>query len=231
MSNFYFRSCCRLHERDSDQDRYFRFKLLYRQIVPPLLNKYLQQSYKNKNFVSLKEFIQSQSVRHFLFHLRYNTVKCCRDNENCIENRTHTLNLSQWQRLYEPRKDKTHQDSKMCHCNYKAKDIQLEDIDISLAGLILLNCCKLDLKEEAAILSLTQLKKEHDYYSYEISDTDFIKLWTVLKQNVLQLDKSKNNDLKEIQNTFGGNCTCHNNPGVQHIVDAVIEVRIYITFC
>ncbi|CAG2221385.1 unnamed protein product [Mytilus edulis] len=51
-----------------------------------------------------------------------------------------------------------------CHCKYTAKPVQLDDLDITLIGLILVNCFTLRPAEEQAVRSLRQYK--NDYLSH-----------------------------------------------------------------
>ena len=89
-----------------------------------------------------------------------------------------------------------------CHCKYTAKPVQLEDLDITLAALILTNCCSLAPYEQQTIDLLRVLK--NNYLSHNttggIKQAEYTTLWGDLTNYILQLDNTKYDDMVRIEN-------------------------------
>ncbi|VDI66530.1 Hypothetical predicted protein [Mytilus galloprovincialis] len=149
--------------------------------------------------MSFQDFLNSQPVIHILFHLRHRNTDCCKDTINCYDNSKLPLIYCQWNLLYT---ESPGQRGHNCHCKFTANQVQLNDLDISLAGLILLNCCNLAPADDNAVHKLRRYK--NDYLSHntegEITETEYKSLWTNLTNFVLQLDPNKQNDLIRIEN-------------------------------
>ncbi|CAG2221389.1 unnamed protein product [Mytilus edulis] len=143
-------------------------------------------------------------------------MTCCKDNGNCRSNPTLPINYCQWDLLYT---ENPGPGQHYCYCKYTAKSVQLEDLDITLAGLILLNCCTLGPAEQQAIKMLRQYK--NDYLSHNtkcgITKPEYDALWPHLTNFVLQLDPSRQDDIKLLYYAEKGvTCTCQReNPDIQ----------------
>ncbi|CAC5381849.1 unnamed protein product [Mytilus coruscus] len=168
----------------------------------------LENYYKSKGLGCLQDFINSKPVIHILFHLRHKNIQCCVDSTNCVNHGPLPLNYSQWDLLYieKPTPGFHH-----CHCKYSAKVVTLDDLDISLASLILLNCCNLPPNEISLISDLRQFK--NNYLSHNtkgtITQAEYTTLWGDLTKYVLQLDPSKQDDFIRIQNRSLDNSLCN----------------------
>ncbi|CAC5381847.1 unnamed protein product [Mytilus coruscus] len=179
--------------------RYFIVGSVILEIVTPVFRQRLEKDYKSKGVGCLQDFINSKPVIHILFHLRHTNIKCCVDSTNCRNRRKLPLNYSQWDLLYteNPGPPKHH-----CHCLYTTNNVKLDDLDVTLASLILLNCCNLTPNEEISIKELREFK--NNYLSHNIkgaiTEKEYQTLWNDLMTYVLQLDPSKQDDFIRIQN-------------------------------
>ncbi|XP_063417627.1 uncharacterized protein LOC134700197 [Mytilus trossulus] len=182
-----------------DRRRYFIVGSVILEIVQPLFRSRLENDYKSRGLGSFQAFLSSQPVIHILFHLRHRNAICCKDKINCCDHQKLPLIYCQWNLLYT---ESPGQRGHNCHCKFTANQVQLNDLDISLAGLILLNCCNLAPADDNAVHKLRRYK--NDYLSHntegEISETEYKSLWTNLTNFVLQLDPNKRNDLIRIEN-------------------------------
>ncbi|CAG2192450.1 unnamed protein product [Mytilus edulis] len=182
-----------------DRRRYFIVGSVILEIVQPLFRTRLENDYKSRGLGSFQDFLNSQPVIHILFHLRHRNAYCCKDKINCHDNSKLPLIYCQWNLLYT---ESPGQRGHNCHCKFTANQVQLNDLDISLAGLILLNCCNLAPADDNAVHKLRRYK--NDYLSHntegEITETEYKSLWTNLTNFVLQLDPNKQNDLIRIEN-------------------------------
>ncbi|XP_071127761.1 uncharacterized protein [Mytilus edulis] len=182
-----------------DRRRYFIVGSVILEIVTPVFRQRLEKDYNSKGLGCLQDFINSKPVIHILFHLRHTNIKCCVDTTNCRNRRKLPLNYSQWDLLYteNPGPPKHH-----CHCLYTTNNVTLDDLDITLASLILLNCCNLISNEETLIKELREFK--NNYLSHNtkgaITEKEYQTLWDDLMTRVLQLDPSKQDDFIRIQN-------------------------------
>ncbi|CAG2197385.1 unnamed protein product [Mytilus edulis] len=182
-----------------DRRRFFVIGSAILEVVTPVFRHKLENNYTKHGVACFKDYLNSQPVVHTLFHLRHRYMTCCKDNGNCRSNPTLPINYCQWDLLYRetPRPDKHY-----CYCKYTAKSVQLEDLDITLAGLILLNCCTLGPAEQQAIKMLRQYK--NDYLSHNtkcgITKPEYDALWPHLTNFVLQLDPTKQDELVRIKN-------------------------------
>ncbi|XP_071126240.1 uncharacterized protein [Mytilus edulis] len=182
-----------------DRRRYFIVGSVILEIVQPLFRTRLENDCTSRGLGSFQDFLNSQPVIHILFHLRHRNAICCKDKINCYDNSKLPLIYCQWNLLYT---ESPGQRGHNCHCKFTANQVQLNDLDISLAGLILLNCCNLAPADDNAVHKLRRYK--NDYLSHntegEISETEYKSLWTDLTSFVLQLDPNKQNDLIRIEN-------------------------------
>ncbi|XP_076101381.1 uncharacterized protein LOC143071135 isoform X1 [Mytilus galloprovincialis] len=182
-----------------DRRHFFVIGSAILEVVTPVFRQKLENNYTNHKVGCFKDYLNSQPVAHTLFHLRHRYMTCCKDNGNCRNNPTLPITYCQWDLLYTetPRPDKHY-----CYCKYTAKSVQLEDLDITLAGLILLNCCTLGPAEQQAIKMLRQYK--NDYLSHNtkcgITKPEYDALWPHLTNFVLQLDPSRQDDIVRIKN-------------------------------
>ncbi|XP_063415522.1 uncharacterized protein LOC134697278 isoform X2 [Mytilus trossulus] len=182
-----------------DRRRYFIVGSVILEIVTPVFRQRLEKDYKSKGLGCLQDFINSKPVIHILFHLRHTNTKCCVDTTNCRYRKKLPLYYSQWDLLYTemPGPHKHH-----CHCLYTTNNVKLDDLDITLASLILLNCCNLTPNEVILIRELREFK--NNYLSHNtkgaITEKEFQTLWKDLMTGVLQLDPSKQDDFIRIQN-------------------------------
>ncbi|VDH93351.1 Hypothetical predicted protein [Mytilus galloprovincialis] len=181
-----------------DQRRCFVVGSVFMEIVAPLFRQKLVNDYTTKGLGSIQAFINSQSVIHTLFHLRHRNSHCCQDQVNCYNSPALPVNYSQWDLLYS---ENPGPGPHNCHCKFTANQIQLDDLDITLASLILLNCCNLGLQEENVVRKLRQYK--NDYLSHntkgQITETEYHTLWNDLESFIQQLDPSKEDDLIRIE--------------------------------
>ncbi|CAG2198958.1 unnamed protein product [Mytilus edulis] len=181
-----------------DRRRYFVVGSVILEIVQPLFRARLEKDYSNKGLRSFQAFLCTLPVLHILFHLRHRNAYCCKDNMNCRNNSKLPLIYCQWDMLYT---ENPGQPGHNCHCKFIANPVQLNDLDITLASLILLNCCHLGTSEENAIRKLRRYK--NDYLSHntegKIDETEYKSLWTDLTNFVLHLDPNKQDDLIRIE--------------------------------
>lgn len=180
-----------------DQRRYFVVGSVFMEIVTPLFRQKLVNDYTNKGFGSIHDFINSQTVIHILFHLRHRNTHCCQDQMHCYNSPALPVNYSQWDLLYTGNPVPGPHN---CHCKFTANQIKLDNLDITLASLILLNCCNLG-QDENVVRKLRQYK--NDYLSHntkgQITETEYNTLCTDLESFILQLDPSKEDDLIRIK--------------------------------
>ncbi|XP_071127753.1 uncharacterized protein [Mytilus edulis] len=183
-----------------DQRRYFVVGSVFMEIVTPLFRQKLVNDYTNKGLRSIHDFINSQTVIHILFHLRHRNSHCCQDQVHCYNSPALPVNYSQWDLLYTENPGPG-PGPHNCHCKFTANQINLDDLDITLASLILLNCCNLGLQEENVVRKLRHYK--NDYLSHntkgQITETEYNTLWTDIESFILQLDPSKGDDLIRIE--------------------------------
>ncbi|CAC5420021.1 unnamed protein product [Mytilus coruscus] len=179
-----------------DRRRYYIVGSVILEIDQPLSRTKLKTS---RGLGSFQDFLNTQPVKHILFHLRHRNATCCTDKSNCVNNSKLPLIYCQWNLLYTENRG---QHGQNCQCKFTANPVQLNELDITLAGLILLNCCNLGSTEENAIRIL--LRYKNDYISHnmegEITETEYKSLWTDLTSFVLQLDPNKQDDLIRIEN-------------------------------
>ncbi|VDI45146.1 Hypothetical predicted protein [Mytilus galloprovincialis] len=180
-----------------NRQHYFVIGSVFLEIVTPIFQNRLQRDYQHRGFVSLQSFLDSQQVKHNLFHLRFKS-SCCKDQANCVNRRSLPLTNYQWDLLYSENPASCNQ----CHCKYAAKSLQISDLDISFAGLILLNCCNLTQGEDHAIRTLRQHKNAKFSHNTtgQITKTDYDILRADMEKDVLQLDNTKQDAFKMIEN-------------------------------
>ena len=182
-----------------DRRRYFIVGSVFLEVVQPLFRTILENDYKSKGLGSFQDFLNTQQVMHILFHLRHRNAKCCKDKSNCVNNSKLPLMYCQWNLLYT---ENPGQPGHNCHCKFTANPVQLKELDITLAGLILLNCCNLGSTEENAVLILRRYKNEYLSHNTQgaIIETEYKSLWTDLISFVQQLDPNRQDDLMRIEN-------------------------------
>ncbi|CAG2205975.1 unnamed protein product [Mytilus edulis] len=190
-------TCSLMMDRD-DKRRYFIVGSVVLEVVTPLFRTKLESDYTTKGLASLQAFLNTQPIIHILFHLRHRNARCCVDGQNCCNHPSLPLIYCQWKRLYS---EKPGLALHGCHCKFTANPVQLKDLDVTLASLVLLNCCVLTPADAAAIQGLRQYK--NDYLSHNttgrISQTEYKSLWTDLTNFVLQLDPSKQDELVRLE--------------------------------
>ncbi|XP_071123907.1 uncharacterized protein [Mytilus edulis] len=182
-----------------DRRRYFIVGSVFLEVVQPLFRTRLENDYTSKGLGSFQDFLNTQQVIHILFHLRHRNAKCCKDISNCVNNSKLPLMYIQWNQLYT---ENPGQRGHNCHCKFKANPVQLKELDITMAGLILLNCCYLGSTEKNAVLILRRYKNEYLSHNTQgaIIETEYKSLWTDLISFVQQLDPNKQDDLMRIEN-------------------------------
>ncbi|XP_071124688.1 uncharacterized protein [Mytilus edulis] len=194
-------------DRD-DRRRYFIVGSVILEIVTPVFRQRLEKDYKSKGLGCLQDFINSKPVIHILFHLRHKNTQCCVDSANCVNHGPLPLNYNQWDLLYT---EKPTPGFHHCFCKYSAKAITLDDLDITLASLILMNCCNLSPNEFSLISDLRQFK--NNYLSHNtkgaITQAEYTTLFGDLTKYVLQLDPSKQDDFIRIQNRSLDDSLCN----------------------
>ncbi|XP_052100538.1 uncharacterized protein LOC127734608 isoform X6 [Mytilus californianus] len=182
-----------------DRRHFFVIGSVILEVITPVFRDKLENNYTNHGVGCIKDYLNSQPVVHTLFHLRHRYMRCCKDNGNCTSNPTLPITYCQWDLLYT---ENPGPGQHYCYCKYTAKPVQLEDLDITLAGLILLNCCTLAPAEQHAIKMLRQYK--NDYLSHNtkcgITKHEYDALWPHLTRFVLQLDPNKQDELVRIKN-------------------------------
>ncbi|XP_052100528.1 uncharacterized protein LOC127734606 isoform X2 [Mytilus californianus] len=183
-----------------DRRRFFVIGSVFLEVVTPVLRRQLENNYTKAGFSCLHDFLNNQPVVHTLFHLNHRyTWYCCVDSPNCIARQQLPLYNYQWKLLYteNPGPGNHH-----CHCKYTAKPVKLDELDITLMGLILVNCFTLRPAEEQAVRSLRQYK--NDYLSHNtncgITEPKYNSLWPDLTYHVLQLDPTRKSDLEDMKN-------------------------------
>ncbi|XP_076117289.1 uncharacterized protein LOC143085035 isoform X3 [Mytilus galloprovincialis] len=181
-----------------DKRRYFIVGSIYLEVVTPLFQQKLEQKYVGLNFRCLKDFLDRKAVIHILFHLRHRNAWCCIDKGNCTNRGALPLNHHQWKQLYA---ENPGPGIHNCFCKYTAKSVKPADLDLSLCGLILYNCCNLGQLDEEAVHILRRNK--NDFLSHNttcgITKDEYGPLIDELKTNILQLDHTKEDELAIIQ--------------------------------
>ncbi|VDI51545.1 Hypothetical predicted protein [Mytilus galloprovincialis] len=184
-----------------DRRRFFVIGSVFLEVVTPVFRRQLENNYIKAGFSCLQDFLNNQPVVHTLFHLNHRYAwYCCVDSTNCKARQQLPLHNYQWNLLYteNPGPGKHH-----CHCKYTAKPVQLDDLDITLMGLILVNCLTLAPSKEQAVRSLRQYK--NDYLSHNtncgIPEPKYNSLWPDLTYHILQLDPNRQlSDLEDMKN-------------------------------
>ncbi|XP_071149478.1 uncharacterized protein [Mytilus edulis] len=181
-----------------DRRRYFIVGSVILEVVTPLFWKRIEHDYTNSGLASLQDFLNKQSTKHILFHLRHRNTSCCKDKTNCSNNVALPLIYCQWDLLYTETNPGVNPHG--CHCNFSANHVQLDNLDITLASLILLNCCILTPGEKTAILKLRQYKNEYLSHNIKgaITKGEYKTLWTDLTNFILQLDPGKQDEMTRI---------------------------------
>ncbi|CAC5362457.1 unnamed protein product [Mytilus coruscus] len=181
-----------------DKRRYFVVGSVYLEVVTPLFQQKLKEKYQGLNFRCLKDFLDKKDAIHILFHLRHRNAWCCTDKANCTNHGALPLNHHQWKQLYS---ENPGPGIHNCFCKYTAKSIKPVDLDLSLCGLILYNCCNLAQLDGKAVHILRRNK--NDYLSHNttcgITKDEYDPLMDELTTNILQLDKTKEDELIRIQ--------------------------------
>ena len=123
-----------------------------------------------------------------------------RTKNNCCNHLSLPVHYNDWDRLFT--QSQTPKCGRHCHCKFIAKPIQPDDLDITLAGLILKECCSLTTDEETAVDVLRKFKNNYLSHNTDgcISLDEFNTLWRDLTIHVLQLDNNKEDDLIRIMN-------------------------------
>ncbi|XP_052103219.1 uncharacterized protein LOC127736680 [Mytilus californianus] len=185
-------------EDKEDKTRHFIVGSVYLEVVTPLFQQKLYENYKSLNFGCLKDFLDNKAVIHILFHLRHRNARCCTDKANCTNQGALPLNHHQWKQLYA---ENPGPGIHNCFCKYTANSVKLKDLDLSLCGLILFNCCNLGQLDQDAVHILRRNK--NDYLSHNtkcgITKDEYDTVMDELKTNVLQLDQTKEDELIRIQ--------------------------------
>lgn len=194
---------------NQDKQRMFVFMSALIEVTLPLLQDNLKKGYKNLKFNTFFDFLNSQTVKHTLFHLKYTMTSCCIDTHNCITVTRTPLNTSQWTDLY----SKNASTCQMCcHCKFIAKHIEVDDLDLTLIFCILSNCI-INPKSQPNILdAINELRKlKNDYFSHNkkmtLSQEEFKEVWKCLdvhlklfpnhKLYISELNQIKNRPLDE----------------------------------
>ena len=184
---------------DEDRRRYFVVISVIFEIVTPLFRKQLENIYRRSQLSCLQDFLNQQKVKHTLFHFRHKKITCCKDKANCKNYNMLPLYQTQWNLLY----TKVGQNPQhFCHCIFTANPVQTADLEITLASLILMNCCNLAQPIEHAIRSLRHYRNEYLGHNtdFGIPETEYKVLWQDMTTFILQLDVSKKDDLIRIEN-------------------------------
>ncbi|XP_071124762.1 uncharacterized protein [Mytilus edulis] len=185
-------------DKEDKRRRYFVVGSVYLEVVTPLFQQKLEEKYKGLNFRCLKDFLDNEAVIHILFHLRNRNAWCCIDKANCTNQRALPLNHHQWKQLYAENPGPGIHNR---FCKYTANSVKPEDLDLSLCGLILYNCCNLGQLDREAVHILRRNK--NDYLSHNttcgITSDEYDPLMDELKTNILQLDHTKEDELVKIQ--------------------------------
>lgn len=141
-----------------------------------LLNKHL----KTLN-LSLQDFLIK--YQHILYHLCFNRPCACNHNTKCALPRNRVLYESQLETLFEKQSNVRlpgHKGKRdFCCCN--VKQIETEDLEISLLHCILINCC-LDVFWNCCLTECTLEKflniNMHDVYHMSLAENDQCKMCT-----------------------------------------------------
>ncbi|XP_063415003.1 uncharacterized protein LOC134696965 [Mytilus trossulus] len=199
-----------------DKRRYFVVGSVYLEVVTPLFQHKLEENFKCLNCGCLKDFLDDKAVIHILFHLRHRHTQCCTDSVDCTNHRCLPLSHHQWKKLYA---ENLGPGIHNCFCKYTAKSVKVKHLDVSLCGLILLNCCNLGKLEQDAVNIL--LRNKNDYLSHNttcgITKDEYGPLMDELKTNILQLDQTKEDELLRIQKRPLDDALC--NKYVTYLLD------------
>ena len=187
-------------DREEDQRRYFLVGSAIFEVVTPLLRHRLENHYKNKGCSSLQAYLDKQTVVHILFHLRYRDKYCCCDRAKCKQNPCQPLVYNQWKLLY---KEKTNPScSRLCHSKFTANQVHLYELDLTLVGLLVLECTNLSQNEYTSIAELRQFRNEYLGHNTDgtITEDEFDTIWQNLITNINQLDPNQEDILRQIKN-------------------------------
>ena len=182
-------------DRVDDQRRFFVLASAVCEVALPIFRQRVKNHFTSLGFQDLKSFLNHQPVLHQLFHLRYKDRHCCSDRQNCYNHPYHFLYYNQWMELYETLPSKNCES--LCHCNYRALDIELEEIEMPFAGLIVTDMCNLLPNELSAIEEIAHFR--HNFLTHNgegrINDFEFDQLWEDMVKNILTLDSLRKTSL------------------------------------
>lgn len=103
-----------------------------------------------------------------------------------------------WDILYtKNQRDNVHH----CHCKYKANNVLIEELNLTLASLVLLNCCQLTEKETKLITNLQVFKDNYLSHNVDglIAQTEFNSFWEDLTAYIVELNPNKMLDMVRLR--------------------------------
>lgn len=150
---------------------------------------------------SFETFLNKE--KHTLVHM-YDTSPCCNCKSETII-RDGLLTRKQLLLLYKSDETKQIHDSKklvgrklssICICKYSAKvDIEVKDLDLSLATLIIAKCRTCDPGIDIWIQKIKDMRNEIFHLSniHEIADDKFIRKWNEIEGSIMEIANCINN--------------------------------------
>lgn len=186
-----------------DKRRFLVIGSVTMEIVAPLFQKRVQLDFNRLDMCDLQSYLDSETVKHILFHLCFRPTSCCTDKANCRTNHCYPLKSTTWNFLYQNRRSSAHGARRYsCHCQFTANPVQLKDLNIALSSLILLNCCDISVKDKDAIGKLREMKNEYLTHNINggITQKEYSTLWPAITNWLLQLDPLVKDDLIRLEN-------------------------------
>lgn len=152
---------------------FLRRFLLITEVAMNVVRKFIDSKHHPDNFETFLE-----KNKNLIYHLQgFKKSGCC----TCFNfNSNPIIYKKQFQKLFIDNGKKCPNRAKHCHCTFKANpNIQLEDIDLTLIGTLLKNCCKLDQQQEKSLTVIRKIRNDSAHYSHknDIDETIFHDSW------------------------------------------------------
>ncbi|XP_052075225.1 uncharacterized protein LOC127712675 [Mytilus californianus] len=152
---------------------FLRRFLLITEVAVNVVRKFIESKYQPDNF---KTFLEKNKT--LIYHLQgFKKNGCC----TCVNiNRKNIIYKKQFEKLFIDNGQNCPNGATHCHCTFKANpNIQLDDIDLTLIGTLLKNCCTLDQQQEKSVTVIREIRNETAHYSHknDIDGTIFRDSW------------------------------------------------------
>lgn len=152
---------------------FLRRFLLITEVAVNVVRKFIDSKCHPDNF---ETFLGKN--KNLIYHLQgFKKSGCC----TCFNyNSSPIICKEQFQKLFIDNGKHCPNRAKYCHCMFKANpNIQLEDIDLTLIGTLLYNCCTLDQQQKQSVTVIREIRNESAHYSHkdDIDEKIFCDSW------------------------------------------------------